>query len=239
MRLSEVARTDRPLSDQGARLAIAGADCLLRPSGALWVEAARLLAVADLHLEKGSAFARRGQLLPPYDTGDTLRRLEREVETLDPAVLIFLGDSFHDGGGEARLAHEYAARLVGLAQGRRLIWIVGNHDVEGPKRLPGESADAHDLGGLLFRHLPAGAAMAWAAGHLHPCARIVARGRAVRRRCFITDGARIVLPAFGAYAGGLNVRDAAFADLFVGMPTIVALGDERAHVVSWRSTTGD
>jgi DNA ligase-associated metallophosphoesterase len=228
------------LTDQGARLTVAGANCLLRPSGALWVEAARLLAVADLHLEKGSAFARRGQLLPPYDTGETLGRLEREVAALDPAVIIFLGDSFHDGGGEARLVPEYATRLAGLAQGRRLIWIAGNHDAEGPTRLPGERADAHDLGGLLFRHMPAaGAAMAWAAGHLHPCARIVARGRAVRRRCFITDGARIVLPAFGAYAGGLNVRDAAFADLFVGMPSIIALGDARAHVVSWRSTTPD
>jgi hypothetical protein len=223
-----------------ARGVVAGAEVLLRASGALWLEAARMLVVADLHFEKGSAFAERGQLLPPYDTGETLRRLEAEVAALTPRAVVFLGDSFHDRRAEGRLAQRDAIRLAELARGRDLIWVVGNHDADGPRILPGDVAEDLMIGGLMLRHEPRpGVQPGETAGHLHPCARVVARGRGVRRRCFITDGERLVLPAFGAYAGGLSVRDAAFSDLFIRTPTIVALGADRAHVVAWGSVAGE
>jgi len=223
-----------------ARGVIAGAEVLLRASGALWIEAARMLVVADLHFEKGSAFAERGQLLPPYDTGETLRRLEAEVAALAPRTVVFLGDSFHDRRAEGRLAQHDAIRLAELARGRELIWVVGNHDADGPRILPGEVAEDLMIEGLMLRHEPRpGAQPGEVAGHLHPSARVVARGRGVRRRCFITDGERLLLPAFGAYAGGLSVRDAAFAGLFIRTPTIVALGADRAHVVAWGSVAGE
>jgi hypothetical protein len=223
-----------------ARGVIAGTDVLLRASGALWLEAARMLVVADLHFEKGSAFAERGQLLPPYDTGETLRRLEAEVAALSPRTMVFLGDSFHDARAEGRLAPRDAIRLAALAQGRQLIWVVGNHDADGPRILPGDVAEDLPIESLILRHEPRpGAQVGEVAGHLHPCARVVARGRGVRRRCFITDGERLVLPAFGAYAGGLSVRDVAFGGLFVRIPTVVALGTDRAHVVAWASVAGD
>lgn len=226
---------------QGAlRAVINGVEAAFRASGALWLAAERMLVVADLHLEKGSAYAARGQMLPPYDTRETLDRLETEVAALAPASLVFLGDTFHDRRAEDRLAADDAARLCALAAGRALVWVVGNHDADGPRALPGEVADELSLGALLLRHEPeAGPQAGEVSGHLHPCAKVRSPRGAVRRRCFVTDGQRLILPAFGAYAGGLNVRDAAFAGLFAGPPIVGALGSGRVHAVGWRSLAPD
>jgi DNA ligase-associated metallophosphoesterase len=222
------------------RVRLAGGEALLRASGALWLDGESALVVADLHLEKGSAYAARGQMLPPYDTRETLARLTAEVQALSPRVLVLLGDTFHDRRSEDRLADGDAAVLRRLAVGRRLVWVVGNHDADGPQGLPGESVDELALGGLTLRHEPRpGAAPGEAAGHLHPAAKVRAARGTVRRRCFVTDGERIVLPAFGAYAGGLNVRDPAFAGLFARPPLAGALGRARVHAVGWRSLAAD
>lgn len=219
---------------------IAGVEVAFRPSGALWIEAERMLVVADLHLEKGSAYAARGQLLPPFDTRETLRRLCAEIDATDPTTVVFLGDTLHDRKAEQRIMAEDAACLDDLVRNRRLIWIIGNHDADGPKSLPGQAEQEIVVRGMVLRHEPRdGADHAWAAGHLHPAARVVGKGGAVRRRCFITDGTRIVLPAFGAYAGGLNVRDAAFAALFSRNPVAVALGSSRCHPVAWTRLAPD
>ncbi|MDX5392981.1 MAG: ligase-associated DNA damage response endonuclease PdeM [Caulobacteraceae bacterium] len=221
-------------------MALAGAEVVMRSSGALLEVAHNALIVADLHFEKGSAYGMRGQFLPPYDTRDTLDRLEAEVRALSPRMVIFLGDSFHDRHAEDRLAPDDAARLAALAQGRTLIWLVGNHDADGPRRLPGEVADTLRLGPLVLRHEPEpGAQMGELSGHLHPCARVSSGRGTVRRRCFATDGDRMILPAFGAYAGGLNLRDAAFAGLFSRTPLAGALGRDKVHAVGWRSLTPD
>lgn len=213
---------------------------MLRPSGALWLEAERTLVVADLHLEKGSSYAARGQMLPPYDTRETLGRLEAEVAVLSPMAVILLGDTFHDRRSEERLAGDDAQRLRALAVGRRLIWVIGNHDADGPRALPGETADELVLAGLTFRHEPqAGVQPGEVAGHLHPAAKVRASRGAVRRRCFVTDAERAILPAFGAYAGGLNIRDAAFAGLFARPPMAGAIGQARVHAVGWRSLGPD
>jgi DNA ligase-associated metallophosphoesterase len=224
----------------GLRTAIGATEALLRCSGALWLAAERALVVADLHLEKGSSYAARGQMLPPYDTRETLGRLAAEVEALGPAVVILLGDTFHDRKSEGRLAQDDAERLRALAHGRTLIWVIGNHDADGPRGLPGEVADELALCGLTLRHEPrAGPQSGEISGHLHPAARVRSAGGSVRRRCFITDAERLILPAFGAYAGGLNVCDPAFAGLFARLPLAGALGRDRVHAVSWRSLSGD
>ena len=217
-----------------ARLRIGQARATLRASGALWLEDVRTLVVADLHFEKGSAFAARGQMLPPYDTRETLARVAAEARATEAKTVVFLGDSLHDRKAESRLAAEDVAALSGLAAGRTLIWIVGNHDADGPRGLPGEVADELSILSLTLRHEPsAGPQDGEVAGHLHPCARVRGKGGSVRRRCFITDGERLVMPAFGAYAGGLNVRDAAFEGLFRRAPLAVALGAGKAHPVAW------
>lgn len=222
------------------RLFLSGVEALCRPAGALWLEAWRALIVADLHLEKGSAYAARGQMLPPYDTGETLQRLEAEVVALAPRLLIFLGDTFHDRDAEARLAADDLQRLLALGAGRTLVWVLGNHDADGPRHLPGEAVADLSLGALTLVHQPAaGPAPAEVAGHLHPCARVRIAGASVRRRCFVTDGERLILPAFGAFAGGLNIRDPAFAGLLARRPLAAVLGAQRVHAVGWASLRSD
>ncbi|WP_414695411.1 ligase-associated DNA damage response endonuclease PdeM [Phenylobacterium sp.] len=222
------------------RTMVHGADVTLRASGAMWLSSERTLVVADLHLEKGSAYASRGQMLPPYDTRDTLTRLEGEVAALDPDAVVLLGDTFHDRRSEERLAADDADRLRALALGRRLIWVIGNHDADGPQHLPGDTAAELSLQGLTFRHEPQeGPQAGEVAGHLHPAARVRASRGSVRRRCFVTDAERAILPAFGAYAGGLNVRDPAFSGLFARAPMAGALGRGRVHAIGWKSLTGD
>ncbi len=229
------------IADSGAlRTPIGNVEARLCASGALWIAVERTLVVADLHLEKGSSYAARGQMLPPYDTRETLRRLAAEIEALTPATVVFLGDTFHDRTSEARLAADDAETLRSLANGRTLIWVVGNHDADGPRALPGEIANELSLCGLTLRHEPlAGLQPGEVSGHLHPAARVKASRGSVRRRCFVTDAERLILPAFGAYAGGLNVRDEAFAGLFARPPLAGALGSERVHAVGWRSLVGD
>ena len=224
----------------GLRTRLNGAAVTLRASGALWLEEQRTLVVADLHLEKGSAYAMRGQMLPPYDTRETLRRLQAEVMATLPDAVVLLGDTFHDRKSEDRLARDDAQTLRSLAGATRLIWVIGNHDADGPRALPGDVADELSVAGLTLRHEPVdGPQVGEVAGHLHPCARVVASRGSVRRRCFVTDGSRMVVPAFGAYAGGLNIRDAAFAGLFSQPPLCGALGADRVHAVGWRSVAGD
>lgn len=224
----------------GLRLGVHGADVTMRASGALWLADERALVVADLHLEKGSAYAARGQMLPPYDTRETLARLRAEVAALAPATVILLGDTFHDRRSEERLAADDAAELRALAAGRTLVWVVGNHDADGPRTLPGEAADEMVLRGLVLRHEPRpGLQPGEVAGHLHPAAKVRAPRGTLRRRCFVTDGERIILPAFGAYAGGLNVRDAAFAGMFARPPLAAALGADRVRAVGWRQLAAD
>ena len=225
----------------GLRIALSNVEVMLRWSGALWLEGERTLVVADLHFEKGSSYAARfGQMLPPYDTRETLDRLDREIALLSPERLIFLGDSFHDGDGEARLAAEDYRRLEGLALGRELVWAVGNHDADGPKALPGDIIDEAALMGLTLRHEPLpGAQLGEVAGHLHPAAKVSSGRGTVRRRCFVTDGQRLVLPAFGAFTGGLNILDEAFSNLFGGPMLAGALGPKRGHAVGVKSLRPD
>jgi DNA ligase-associated metallophosphoesterase len=209
------------------------------PAGALYWPEQGLLAVADMHLEKGSSFAARGQLLPPYDTAATLARLARLIGYYAPRCVIALGDSFHDGGGPARLAQDDRESLSALQRGRGWIWITGNHDPEPADNIGGEFHETFALGPLTFRHLPTGAE-GEIAGHLHPMARVAHRGRAVSRRCFAADNLRMVMPAFGAFTGGLSVRDAAFCDLFGTLKfTAHMLGENRLYAFAARRCLPD
>ena len=175
------ARND--LSDEGSEIAVAGVALVADCAGALyWPEEGALL-VADLHLEKGSSFAARGVLLPPYDTAAALARLARLIAAYAPRVVIALGDSFHDGAGPARLGDGDRAALGALQRGRDWIWITGNHDPQPADGIGGSFGGALALGPLVFRHQPTGAA-GEVAGHLHPVARVSGRGRTVSRRCF-------------------------------------------------------
>jgi hypothetical protein len=229
-----IARTPT-LSLQGGGeqyVAVAGVTLVADLAGALYWEDERLLVVSDLHLEKGSSYAMRGVLLPPYDTIATLGRLGAVIARFDPKTVIALGDSFHDRDAHQRLSPANRDILGALQARRDWIWIAGNHDPALPQNLGGVVASDVAIGAVTFRHEPTGA-KGEIAGHLHPKARVSARGRAMERRCFASDGERLVMPSFGAYTGGLNIRDAAFAKIFgaLGFAAHV-LGDHRVHTVA-------
>lgn len=208
-------------------LALNGAGLLADPSGALFWPDRRMLVLSDLHLEKGSAFARAGRFLPPYDTAETLSRIETLIDRIAPEAVVCLGDSFHDGAAADRVSPVDAARITGLTGGRDWIWIVGNHDPEPPARWGGRVAAEISAGPLVFRHEARPGAVGEVSGHFHPVAAVRVHGRRLRRRCFAGDGRRLVLPAFGAYAGGLNVLDPALAPVLGRRFTVHALGRDR------------
>ena len=185
-------------------------------AGALYWEAEKTLLVADLHLEKGAAFAALGMLLPPYDTRATLSRLSKIVDALAPARVVALGDSFHTSESAARISPEDLALLTRLQAKREWYWVSGNHDPELPSSVGGRVCTTLTIDGVTLRHAPSlQISSREIAGHLHPVARIATRGEGIRRKCFATDGNRLVMPAFGAYTGGLNVLDDAFGPLFL------------------------
>ena len=201
-----------------------GAELLADFSGALAWPDRRLLAVADLHLEKGSAFASHGRLLPPYDTANTLGRLEAAIQGHRPETVVCLGDSFHDIRGARRLGEADAARLRRMTNAVDWIWIAP------PADLGGRAMLEYCLGPLVFRHIAeSGPVAGEVSGHFHPKAGFNWRGRHVGGRCFIGDARRLILPAFGAYAGGLDVRDPAIAGLFGRAARIHILGRTRLH----------
>ena len=216
-----------------SEIEVNGAELLLDPSGALYWSAERTLIFADLHFEKGSAFARTGQFLPPYDTRVTLARMESLMTKYAPTRVIALGDSFHDAGAADRLDDHERETLGRLGKRAEWIWIAGNHDPVPPRWLCGFVCEEVGLGALVFRHEPsASVAKGEIAGHLHPCKSIVRRGRSLRRPCFASDGMRLVMPAFGAYTGGLDVRDFALRMLFGTGFIAYLLGSRRVYAVA-------
>ncbi len=206
--------------------------------GAYWAREETLI-VSDLHFEKGSGFAARGALLPPYDTRTTLMRLEALLRRYKPKRVISLGDAFHDDEAEARFDEDDAARLEALTRAADWLWVLGNHDPEPPARFAGAAEQEASVGALIFRHEPAeGPAPGEIAGHLHPCARVITEGRVLRRRCFGGDGARLVMPAMGAFTGGLNVLDEAFANVLPD-PTAWVMGRDGVYPVNGANLAPD
>ncbi len=211
-------------------ITINGETLLLDTSGAAFWPAERSLIFADMHLEKGSAYARGRQFLPPYDSMATLMRMAAAVAKFNPKRIIALGDSFHDGGAAERLPAEARALLTAMAP--EFVWISGNHDPDPPSWAGGIVTEEWSAGGLIFRHEPsADCRPGEIAGHLHPCASVAKWGRSVRRRCFAADTRRMILPSFGAYTGGLDVGEIPIAGLFGVRFHAYMLGTERVYAI--------
>jgi uncharacterized protein len=252
---------------------LAGERLMLDPMGALYWPAQHLLVVSDLHLEKGSSFARKGMLLPPWDTHATLERLALLLRRWQPAVIVALGDSFHDAQGSERLPRSEVSRLAAMTEAHRFIWIQGNHDPCPPAGLGGEWVEEFSLGPLLFRHQAlerhdivaaqpprssslfdralqtsddsasdhhpvTGDVAGEIVGHHHPKAMIQARSGTVSRPCFVFDGRRLMMPAFGAYTGGLDITDPAIARLYPRGGRVFLLGTERLFSFAFTGRKG-
>jgi DNA ligase-associated metallophosphoesterase len=225
-------------------IALAGATLQADLHGALlWPEEATLI-VADLHLEKGSSFAgrARAQFLPPYDTRATIGRLEHLLELHAPTRVICLGDSVHDLGAADRMDPSDADRIAAMTSGRDWIWVAGNHDPVPPSCWGGTVLHELAIGSVIFRHQAANdapvAGTAEVSGHFHPTASVATRAARVTNRCFASDGRRLLLPAFGAYAGGLNVLDPAISGLFDMVFGVWVMGRKRLFALSSAQLAG-
>lgn len=188
--------------DQAYRFTFAGAPLTALPSGGLWWADQALLVVSDLHLGRSERIARLGgSLLPPYETPDTLMRLDQALADTAARMVICLGDSFDDLAAGA-LDEPLRLWLARLMAGRHWIWVEGNHD-PGPLNLGGSHLAEVSLGPLTFRHIAQHSAVAEVSGHYHPKLRVAGQSRP----CFVTDGRKLILPAFGTYTGGMSARD--------------------------------
>lgn len=214
-----------------ATATLAGMSATLDPSGALHWPAQETLVVSDLHLETGSSYARRGQLLPPYDSAITLARLAEAVAHYRPRRIIALGDSFHDPFGPERLGPAEKGALAALCARHEVVWITGNHDHDASAALGGIASETYTLAGVTFRHIPSDRVPTApeVAGHLHPAATVALRGRAVKRRAFVGCARRLVLPAFGALTGGIDVLGREFAHLWSHAPQVHMIGKRRVY----------
>ena len=222
-------------------LSVCGKSFIADQSGALYWRAEKALIIADLHLEKASSYAARGQMLPPYDTRATLMRLAETIDRYDVETMIALGDSLHDTGAADRIGKDDLDILHIMQDDRRWLWVTGNHDPVLSNVFGGEVVDELELEGLSLRHIPRqGRFTHEIAGHLHPAAKLSLYGSGLRRPCFVGNGLRLVLPAFGAFAGGLNVLDDAFIPLFGddGL-SVWMLGQEGLYPVATRRLRGD
>jgi DNA ligase-associated metallophosphoesterase len=198
----------------------------LHPSGALFWREASLLIVGDLHLEKASSYHRSGQFLPPYDTAQTLARLDQVITELTPRRLLFLGDVFHDGAAWTRMAAKDRKALSDITGAHDTIWVEGNHDQSFVP--PGHSScPAHEEGGIVFRHIMDEADQRpEISAHYHPAGVVSHRGARLRRPCFVQASMRMVVPAFGVLTGGLDCRDAALAALHGKATRLFLLGTD-------------
>ncbi|MGR3711467.1 MAG: ligase-associated DNA damage response endonuclease PdeM [Alterinioella nitratireducens] len=220
----------------GLSFSLAGADLLALPSGALFWPARDLLCVSDLHLGKSERMARRGgPILPPYEARETLARLARDIDAVRPRTVICLGDSFDDLGAMRALEDAAKAEIAALMAGRRWIWIEGNHDA-GPVDLGGSHLHELQVAPLTFRHIANPDARGEVSGHYHPKARLALKGRTLTRACFLVDDARLILPAYGTYTGGLYSDSAVLSDLMAPEARALMLADPPLAVPMPRRT---
>ncbi len=211
---------------------------LVQGRALFWARENALL-VADLHLEKASYFARFGQMLPPYDSRETLERIALAIRETGARRVFTLGDNFHDAGGADRLEPHAAGMLAALTRATDWVWITGNHD-SGSHAAPGGTELAElAVSGLLLRHeAHPGEALPELSGHFHPKLRITARGRNITRPCAVVSERKLILPAFGALTGGMDAADPAIIAAMQPAAAVDAVLSARGQLVQyplWRA----
>lgn len=210
-----------PFSFCNEELRLVGAPANGRGGGALYWPREQALLVADLHLEKASFYAKNGQMLPPYDSRETLERLALAIRETGARRVIALGDNFHDNDGLHRLEPHAAGMLAALTRAMDWVWIVGNHDPSLEKSVGGEVVQEAELNGVILRHKARpGETAPELSGHFHPKLVVATRGRRISRACAVASERRIILPAFGALTGGM---DAASSEILRAMQPASAI----------------
>ena len=209
---------DESLGDCMLPAKFGGEELLLDCSGAMYMPQYKTLIFSDLHFEKGSYFAARGNPIPVYDTLETIQRMEQIIARYVPERVICLGDSFHDYKAELRIDPADKNRLDDLCNNiKEWVWILGNHDKHFPQNLPGITAANQKIGSLYFSHEYENIPLS-VIGHYHPKLRISLHGHRISGPCFINDANLLIMPSFGAFTGGLYTDSEAISALFTGKP---------------------
>jgi DNA ligase-associated metallophosphoesterase len=230
-------------------LSFAGEEFAITQDRALYWPRERALLVADLHLEKASFFARHGQMLPPYDSRETLERLALAIRETGARRVFTLGDNFHDSRGMERLEPHAAGMLAALTRATDWVWITGNHDVgkDGhamEAAAGGTLADELAIAGMILRHrAQKGETRPELSGHFHPRLQLTVRERRIRRACAVVsaDGrgsGRMILPAFGTLTGGMDAADPAILTALQparAIDAVVPAGGKLATFPLWRA----
>jgi DNA ligase-associated metallophosphoesterase len=225
-------------------LSFADQEFALVDGRALYWPREQALLVADLHLEKASFFASHGQMLPPYDSRETLERLAAAIRVTGARRVFTLGDNFHDAKGSARLEPHAAGMLDALTRAVEFVWITGNHDAGSDAAPGGSTAEELEVAGLLLRHQAVpGETRPELSGHFHPKFRLMARGRAIGRPCVVRSvgagiGGRMILPAYGALTGGMNAGDPAILGAMQPASAIDAMVPAKGRLLQfplWRA----
>ncbi|RXZ65332.1 ligase-associated DNA damage response endonuclease PdeM [Pelagerythrobacter rhizovicinus] len=225
-------------------LSFAGEEFVLTQGRALYWPRERALLVADLHLEKASFYARHGQMLPPYDSRETLERVALAIRETGARRVYTLGDNFHDSHGSTRLEDHAAGMLAALTRATDWVWITGNHDPAMEARSGGTIAEELELAGIVLRHQArAGETRPELSGHYHPRLQVTVRERHIRRPCAVVasgdgSGGRMILPAFGALTGGMNAADPAIRDAMqpaARIDAVLPLAGKLAQFPLWRA----
>ena len=225
-------------------LSFASEEFVLVQGRALYWPRERALLVADLHLEKASFFARHGQMLPPYDSRETLERVALAIRETGARRVFTLGDNFHDSEGSARLEPHAAGMLAALVRATDWVWITGNHDPRMEAAAGGALTEELEVAGFLLRHkAQRGETRPELSGHFHPRFRLNARGRSINRPCAVVSaspdgGGRMILPAFGSLTGGMNAGDPAILKAMQparAIDAVVPAGAKLAQFPLWRA----
>lgn len=223
----------------GASFEFNGEEFALVQERALYWPRERALLVADLHLEKASYYAKHGQMLPPYDSRETLERVALAIRETGARRVFTLGDNFHDSAGPARLEPHAAGMLAALVRATDWVWITGNHDSRMEATAGGSLAEELAVAGLMLRHqAKAGETKPEVSGHYHPRLQITVRERSIRRPCaVVSSSGRMILPAFGALTGGMNAADPAILGALQPAAAIDAVLPSKGRLVQfplWR-----
>jgi DNA ligase-associated metallophosphoesterase len=190
---------------------LGGWDIELHGSGVIWIEKLRLLCIADIHLGKGSFFHQFGAMLPPYDSHETLDKLQRIIHNFHPDIFIALGDSFHDRKAIDRMDPVHKKMLNDMILPiQKWIWVTGNHDPFISKEILGERVSEIGFGDLMFRHQLETNGLAEVSGHYHPKTSVTVKGRKITSPCFVQHHQKLILPSFGSFTGGLDVNNPEF-----------------------------
>lgn len=211
------------------KIRFGGSDFTPLPSGGLFWQKEQALIVSDLHLEKGSSFLKYGLFLPPYDTVETLKKLKRDIDFVKPKTLIFLGDIFHDKTALNRIQDTDLTAFDVLLETHNVIWVEGNHDLG----IAPASVKIHSdylYGDIHFRHIARPGKIDFEiSGHFHPCTKFIHKGQKLRRPCFVVSENKIILPSYGAYTGGLDIKHQAIQTVIGHSQSIYVTGHKKVY----------